>query len=292
METTTNKLITISTTVNAPIEKVWEVWTNPVHIMHWNNASADWQTTFAENDLRKGGSFTSRMEAKDGSFGFDFGGIYDKVTAHEQIAYTMGDGRKVNTSFESDNGSTKVTTVFEPENQNPEEMQRGGWQSILDNFKSYTEKSNLSTPLHFEILIDAPVDKVYTTMIAEESYKAWTAAFNPTSTYKGSWDKNSKILFIGCDKDGNVGGIVSRIKENMPNKFISIEHLGLVKGNEEITSGSDVESWAGGLENYTFKSVDGKTLLQVDMDSNEDFKSYFMEMWPKALNKLKEICEK
>lgn len=286
------ELVTVTTTVNAPVEKVWEVWTHPLHIMHWNNASADWQTTFAENDLRNGGNFTSRMEARDGSFGFDFGGIYDKVKLHEQIAYTMDDGRKVNTSFDADNGTTKVTTVFEAESQNPVDMQRTGWQNIIDNFKQYAEKSSTITPLHFEITIDAPVEKVYAAMIADKTYQEWTAAFNPTSRYEGSWDKNYKILFVGTDKEGKIGGMVSRIKENMPNKFISIEHLGILKGDKEITSGAEVESWAGALENYTFKTVDGKTLIQVDMDSNEDYKSYFIETWPRALDILKSICEK
>lgn len=286
------ELITVTTTVHSPVEKVWEVWTSPVHIMHWNNASADWQTTFAENDLKNDGKFSSRMEAKDGSFGFDFWGVYDKVKQHEQIAYTMGDGRKANTSFTAEGNSTTVTTVFEAESENPVEMQRGGWQSILDNFKAYAEKATTITPLHFEISINAPIEKVCSTMIAEKSYTEWTAAFNPTSTYKGSWDKNAKILFIGTDKEGNIGGMVSRIKENMPNKFISIEHLGLIKGEEEITTGAEVEGWAGALENYTFKSVDDGTLISVDTDSNEDFKSYFIETWPKALAILKTICEK
>ena len=286
------ELITVTTTVNASIEKVWEVWSNPVHIMHWNNASPDWQTTFAENDLQKGGRFSSYMEAKDGSVGFDFWGVYDKVKLHEQIAYTMGDGRKANTSFTVANGSTTGTTVFEAETDNPVEMQKTGWQAILDNFKTHAEKASTTTPLHFEITINAPIEKVYATMIDEKSYNEWTAAFNPTSTYKGSWDKNAKILFVGIDKDGVAGGMVSRIKENMSNKFISIEHLGFMKGDEEITSGAEVEGWAGALENYTFKSINGNTLLSIDMDSNEDFKAYFSETWPKALAILKTICEK
>ena len=286
------ELVTVTTTVNAPVEKVWEAWTLPLHIMHWNYASPDWQTTYAENDLQKGEKFSSRMEAKDGSFGFDFWGVYDKVKQHEQISYTMGDGRKANTSFTAEENNTTVTTVFEAETETPVEMQKTGWQNILDNFKAYAEKATTITPLHFEITINAPVEKVYSTMIDEKSYKEWTAAFNPTSTYKGSWDKNAKILFIGTDKDGVAGGMVSRIKENMPNKFISIEHLGFVKGDEEITSGAEVDGWAGALENYTFKSVDGGTLLSIDMDSNEDFKSYFMETWPKALAILKTNCEK
>ena len=131
--------ITVKTTVNAPIEKVWACWTEPEHIKQWNNASADWHTPRAENDLRVGGRFNSRMEAKDGSAGFDFTGVYTDVKEHERIAYTMGDGRKVTVSFESNGSETHITETFDPETENSEEMQRAGWQAILDNFKHYTE---------------------------------------------------------------------------------------------------------------------------------------------------------
>ena len=131
--------ITIETIIKAPVEKVWESWTNPKHIMQWNNASEDWHTTKAENDLRAGGHFMSRMEAKDGSFGFDFGGIYDEVKLNQLIEYTIGDGRKVKISFSGNGNETKVVETFETENTNPIEMQRSGWQSILNNFKKYTE---------------------------------------------------------------------------------------------------------------------------------------------------------
>ncbi len=137
METTT--VITVEATINAPVEKVWSFWTLPEHITKWCAASDDWHTPFAENDLRTGGKFLSRMEAKDGSFGFDFGGIYDDVKTNELISYTLGDSRKVNIMFKSEGNSTRVTESFEAESQNPVEMQKGGWQSILDNFKKYTE---------------------------------------------------------------------------------------------------------------------------------------------------------
>jgi uncharacterized protein YndB with AHSA1/START domain len=131
--------ITIEATVHAPVEKVWQYWTGPEHITKWNNASDDWHTTKAENDLRAGGKFSSRMEAKDGSMGFDFWGIYDEVKPNELIANTMGDGRKMSVHFKSEGDTTKVTETFEAENENSIEMQRGGWQAILDNFKKYTE---------------------------------------------------------------------------------------------------------------------------------------------------------
>jgi uncharacterized protein YndB with AHSA1/START domain len=131
--------ITVENTVNAPVEKVWQFWTLPEHITQWNQASGDWHSPSAENDLRAGGKFLARMEAKDGSFGFDFWGIYDEVKTNELIAYTLGDSRKVKVDFLPAGNETKIVTTFEAENTNPVEMQRGGWQAILDNFKKYTE---------------------------------------------------------------------------------------------------------------------------------------------------------
>ncbi len=131
--------ITVETTVDAPLETVWKCWTEPEHIMQWNNASPDWHTPSATNDLREGGTFTSRMEAKDKSMGFDFGGTYTKVIEHKQIDYTLGDGRKVSITFDEHDGHTHVSETFDPESQNPAEMQRGGWQAILDNFKKHAE---------------------------------------------------------------------------------------------------------------------------------------------------------
>lgn len=136
-----SKKITVESTVNAPVEKTWKHYNTPADVMQWNSASPDWHTPKAENDLRTGGSFCYTMAAKDDSFSFDFGGIYDEVQTNRLIAYTMSDGRKVTTTFEAQGNITKVTTTFDPESQNPLEMQRGGWQAILDNFKKYTESN-------------------------------------------------------------------------------------------------------------------------------------------------------
>ena len=139
METREATVITVENTVNAPVSKVWEYWSKPEHITKWNSASDDWHTPRAENDLRVGGKFTARMEAKDGSFGFDFGGIYDAVRENEYIEYTLGDGRKVKVHFKDQGDSTKVTESFDAESTNSVELQRGGWQAILDDFKKYVE---------------------------------------------------------------------------------------------------------------------------------------------------------
>ena len=139
MDNNARTVLTVEAMINAPVAKVWEYWSTPAHIMKWNSASPDWHTPKAENDLREGGSFVSRMEARDGSMGFDFGGIYDTVKKHEVIAYTMGDGRKVRVDFTADGNKTKVVEVFEAEETHSLEMQQGGWQAILDEFKKYTE---------------------------------------------------------------------------------------------------------------------------------------------------------
>lgn len=132
-------VITVENTVNAPVEKVWEFWTSPEHIIKWNNASDDWHTPHATNDLRVGGKFLARMEAKDGSMGFDFNGVYSEVKEHELITYVIEDGRKVSITFSPASDGTRVVESFEAENENSIELQRSGWQSIIDNFKKYVE---------------------------------------------------------------------------------------------------------------------------------------------------------
>jgi uncharacterized protein YndB with AHSA1/START domain len=129
--------ITVQTELNVPVEKVWEYWTNPVHIINWNAASPDWHTPRATNDLKVGGKFTTRMEARDGSAGFDFEGVYSAVEQYKHIAYGLDDGRQIDVSFETTPSGTKVTEIFDGETENSAELQRSGWQSILDNFKLY-----------------------------------------------------------------------------------------------------------------------------------------------------------
>jgi uncharacterized protein YndB with AHSA1/START domain len=293
METKEKKTsITVQANINASVKKVWNTWTEPNHVIQWNNASADWHTPRAESDLRKGGRFLFRMESRDGREGFDFTGTYDKIEEFRHIEYTMDDGRNVKVSFEADGDRTIVRESFETEQENPVEIQRGGWQAILDNFKNYVEGLLKMEKVHYEIKINAPVEKVYSTMLDKEHYQEWTSVFNATSHFEGSWDQGSKIRFIGSDENGKAGGMVSRIKENTPNRKVTIEHLGILDGENEITSGPDVEGWAGAKEEYTFVKDGNHTRLLVDMDINREFLAYFEDTWPKALERLKAICEK
>lgn len=131
--------ITVSAEINAPIEKVWNAWTNPEDIKQWCNASDDWHAPHAENDLRVGGKFSTTMAAKDGSFSFDFAGEYSKVDHHKSIFYFMADGRTVEIEFTVDANKTTIVETFDAESENPIEMQQGGWQAILNNFKKHVE---------------------------------------------------------------------------------------------------------------------------------------------------------
>lgn len=148
--------------------------------------------------------------------------------------------------------------------------------------------------LQFKVHINSPLSKVFDCMLGlsnKSTYEQWTAMFNPTSTYEGSWEKGSKILFVGVDEKGEKGGMVSRIVENIPNQFVSIQHYGLVTAGKEITEGPEVEKWSNGYENYTFEENNGTVSVTIDIDTIEDFVGYMNEAYPKALDKLKNICE-
>jgi len=134
-------MIKVETAVHAPIDRVWEMWTSPDHIIHWNNASDDWHTPHAKNDLKPNGRFRNTMAAKDGSTSFDFEGTYTNVEPHKLIEYVIDDGRNVRITFTSGGETTSIIEEFDPETLNSEEVQKVGWQAILDNFKRYAEKA-------------------------------------------------------------------------------------------------------------------------------------------------------
>ena len=148
--------------------------------------------------------------------------------------------------------------------------------------------------IKFSTKVNASSQKVYETMLGinnKNTYEQWTAEFNPTSTYEGSWKKGEKMCFVGTDENGKKGGMISEIAENIPSKFVSIRHYGILDGDHEITSGEQVEKWAGSLENYSLTENNGVTTVEVELDTDDNYADYFNNTWPKALNKLKEISE-
>lgn len=288
--------INVSVTVNAGLQLAWDCYTAPAHIVNWNFASDDWCCPSATNDLRVGGKYAARMEAKDKSFGFDFEAIYEEVVPQQILSYRLSDRRKVEVFFSLADGHTEVVITFDAETQNSKDLQRNGWQAILNNFKKYTESMSIlsQNKLQFQIQVNASAGACFDAMLGlsnKATYESWTSAFNPTSTYEGSWSKGSKILFVGTGEDGKMGGMVSRIADNNPNQFISIQHYGIIKNGIEITEGPEVEKWAGGSENYTFIEANGSTTILVDIDVIPEYKEYFESTYPVALQKLKQTIE-
>jgi hypothetical protein len=146
--------------------------------------------------------------------------------------------------------------------------------------------------LHFSIQINAPAEKVWKTMLDDKTYRQWTEPFGKGGYFEGTWETGSDMRFLGPSDKGTPSGMLSRIKESRPYEFISIEHVGILTKGVEDTTSEMAKSWSGALENYTLKEIEGKTELSIDTDTAEEFAEEFSDMWPKALQKLKEIAEK
>jgi hypothetical protein len=160
--------------------------------------------------------------------------------------------------------------------------------NLINQINRLTFKNLIMEKQGFNITIDAPRETVWDILWADTSYREWTSVFSEGSHAETDWKKGSKVLFL----DGKGYGMVSSIAENIPNEFMSIRHLGVVKDGVEDLDSEKVREWAGAMENYTLKTVDGKTALTIEMDMNDEYKSYFMDTWPKALDKIKELAEK
>lgn len=285
-------ILTVTTTVNASVGRAWHFFTHPNHVVRWNAASDDWHCPQATNDLKIGSRFSYRMEARDASFAFDFEGTYNELQPLRFIAYAMDDGRRVEISFEAQGDKTTVTEQFEAEGDFPEAMQLAGWQAILDKFAAYTERAVGDNPLHFERLIAATPEKVQQLMLADQTYREWTAIFNPGSYYEGSWEQGAEIRFLGENENGQKEGMIGHITTHIPNQYVAITYAGLVEKGVDIFAGSNADGLIGGREEYRFVAREGKTLLVVDLDDPGPYAAYFAESWPRALDKLQEICER
>ena len=283
----TKESITIETTIDAPIEKVWQLWNDPNHIKQWNAASDDWHTTKSSVDVRVGGKFSSTMAAKDGSMSFDFAGVYTAVSKNQLIEQKLEDGRKLRVAFSSENGKTKVVETFEAESENSVEMQRAGWQAILDNFKKHVERLNKYEQLNFSITINAPKKKVWDTMLGTQTYKDWTSAAWPGSYYEGEWKEGETLFFFGPDKSGTK----TRLVEHRPYVYTKAEHIACLDKGKEDTESEIAKIWIGSTESYAFFEKDGRTTLDVTMHVTSGWADMFKKDWPNAMNKLKEICE-
>jgi uncharacterized protein YndB with AHSA1/START domain len=161
------------------------------------------------------------------------------------------------------------------------------------DLKNYLKEEKRMNKLHFSIIIKAPREKVWDTMLGQDTYPLWTEVFQPGSHFVGDWSLGSKILFLAPDETGQMSGMIGRIKENQLYEHVSVEYIGLVEAGKEDTSSEEALSMAGALEKYTFKEIDGSTelLIDMDMDDGDEFVEMFQEIWPQSLQKLKELAE-
>lgn len=297
METTK---ITVQSTIQADTQKVWDFYTLPEHIIGWNFASDDWHCPRATNDLRVGGKFSARMEAKDGSYGFDFNTLYDEVEVHEKIAYTMEDGRKAAITFSGENGATLVTVTFDAENQNDLEMQRSGWQAILDNFKKYVELKALR---FFEFSVDKENSTIYIKRDFNASlqrvWQAWTTA-ELLDRWWGPepWRAETKAI------DFREGGywLYAMVGPEGERHWGRLDYIE-IKNEESFRAkdgfcdenGTPSSELPQNLWEIVFRETDGKVLVDMILifDSPEDLETNiqmgFKEGFTAGLNQLDEL---
>ena len=297
METTK---ITVQSTIQADTQKVWDFYTQPEHIIGWNFASDDWHCPRATNDLRVGGKFSARMEAKDGSYGFDFNTLYDEVEVHEKIAYTMEDGRKAAITFSGENGATLVTVTFDAENQNDLEMQRSGWQAILDNFKKYVELKALR---FFEFSVDKENSPIYIKRDFNASlqrvWQAWTTA-ELLDRWWGPepWRAETKAI------DFREGGywLYAMVGPEGERHWGRLDYIE-IKNEESFRAkdgfcdenGTPSSELPQNLWEIVFRETDGKVLVYMTLifDSPEDLETNiqmgFKEGFTAGLNQLDEL---
>jgi uncharacterized protein YndB with AHSA1/START domain len=297
METTK---ITVQSTIQADTQKVWDFYTQPEHIIGWNFASDDWHCPRATNDLRVGGKFSARMEAKDGSYGFDFNTQYDEVEVHEKIAYTMEDGRKAAITFSGENGATLVTVTFDAENQNDLEMQRSGWQAILDNFKKYVELKALR---FFEFSVDKENSTIYIKRDFNASlqrvWQAWTTA-ELLDRWWGPepWRAETKAI------DFREGGywLYAMVGPEGERHWGRLDYIE-IKNEESFRAkdgfcdenGTPSSELPQNLWEIVFRETDGKVLVDMTLifDSPEDLETNiqmgFKEGFTAGLNQLDEL---
>lgn len=265
-------------------------------------------------------TMTKTYEGTDGTVGFIYKWKGDKMGEGKQTITNITEGEKVESDLDFGFGEPAQAYFSVKAQSTTQTLVKWGisgetpypfnfmslffdmgkdFEQGLINLKDILENKQLSNinlmkTVQYTINIKASAEKVYNTMLGIndiKTYEQWTSAFNPTSTCEGKWEKGSKMYFIGIDESGKRGGMVSEIEDIVVNKFVSIRHYGLLDGDVEITSGTEVEKWAGGHENYTFEEKQGVTTVTVDIDIAEDFVDYMNESYPKALAKLKAICE-
>jgi uncharacterized protein YndB with AHSA1/START domain len=281
--------ITITQSIKAPLKTVYESYLNPVDNLRWNTAGEGWTTSYAKIDARVGGELHFGYQGPTLDLSFDLGGVFKEIVENHKISYLMGD-RLVEWFFEqSGSGQTKVSCIFDAEDQNSLAMQEHGWNNILTNFKTFVErKANPNnTSLTKTIVIKSSRAKVWKCLLDDESYRIWTVPFCEGSYYTGEMKYDNKIHFLSPRGDG----LVSNVNVCVPEFQISFEHLGYIKDGVEDFDSTEFHGWKGARETYTIYQKEGFVELEIYQELLVSEVEFMTAKWDEALVVLKGICE-
>ena len=307
--------ITVTTNINATPEQCYRAYLNLEDNKRWNTAGFGWSVGFVNIDPRVGGRWEAQYMNSDGVNNFVFGGTYTEIVPFEKISYVMNESiadiketdrrgevlfqenpvvtektpRQSATATPHEGNSTKVTIIFDAEEQNSLEQQQFGWQSILNNFKTFVERkvNPNNVALTKSIIINVPKEKVWNAIVDKENYKLWTTPFCEGSYYEGEMKYDSKIRFMSPAK----GGLSSVVKVCIPFFQISFEHLGFIKDGVEELNNPEFGGWKGARETYTLNEINGVTTLDIYQEMTVNEPEFFDKSWDKALAIIKQIAE-
>ncbi|MCH7409433.1 SRPBCC domain-containing protein [Belliella sp. DSM 111904] len=286
--------IEVRTAIKSNLEQVWNAWIDPKHIVNWNFASDTWHCPAAQLELKKGGRFTYTMAAKDGSMAFDFSGVFEQVQEMKILTFKLDDGRAVEVEFQQDGEEVLLIERFEPEQLNDVDLQKSGWQAIVDNFRIYVQglSEDEKVEISIETQIDAPKSTVFEVMLADKTYREWVSAFHPGSYFIGSWDKvGGELLFVGPNEQGEDSGMIAEVLEYAYGEKVTLIYTGLFSKGKRIFEGKAVDTWKGGKESYALIEMNGITHLTVKSEIPSAYAASFEQSWEQALDILKRLCE-
>lgn len=272
--------ITIGVQIEKQVDIVWSYWTKAAHIKHWYFASEDWWVPWVEQQFEVGHKFIYRMASKDGKMGFDFTGRYTDIKANESITYVLEDDREVITTFEVIDDTVYLKQVFETEDDSSAEMQKQGWQAILNQFKGYTESDWIRFTLQKHM--ETTPEVVYHYLTDNDKYMSWAHVFSDDSKFYGDWVEGGEITFV----DHRESGTVALVENIIPNELIHMKHIKLLKGDSLDETSDEALIWIGTLERYELHKSEDGVLVDVMIECHESYVGFIRDSWIEALNEI------
>ncbi len=279
-------VIEIEVLIKNSLDKVWEYWTGQPFISQWYSASDDWWTPWVNQNFQVDQGFVYRMEARDGSMGFDFSGVFTEIVDHEKIVYVLEDGRKVLTTFEERDGRILLKQAFDAEDQNSAQMQKDGWQAILNHFKSFCEGDQIE--MSFRTVLGTNPNRVWEYLTLPRLYEEWAIAFSEQPKFVGQWVEGGTIDFI----DFQEGGTRVQLDKVKPFEKLYMTHIAMIDGQAGIVEDHpEAPTWVGTKENYDLELVGKETILTIHIMCHPKYVDYLRNSWEKAVKLMTHVIK-